>query len=133
MIDREKIAGAIDATGGSDRRLFLYEGKRLDEWLPDVVERIVERFDPLRVILFGSLARGEMGYDSDIDLLVVFPEVKREDKRQHTVDIRVALADVPVPIDIVVTDPDEIRRRGHLVGPILRPALREGKTLYERP
>ncbi len=68
--------------------LFLYEGRRLDEWLPEVVERIVERFDPLRVILFGSLARGEMGYDSDIDLLVVFEEVEWENKRELTVEIR---------------------------------------------
>ncbi len=112
--------------------LFLYKGKTLEEWLPEAVERIVDGFEPLKVILFGSLARGEAGYDSDVDLLVVFPEVKREDKRKLAVDIRVALAEVPIPIDIIVTDPDEISRRGHLVGPILRPALREGKTLYER-
>jgi hypothetical protein len=43
--------------------------------LPAVVERIVERVDPLQVILFGSLARGEVGYDSDIELLVSLPKV----------------------------------------------------------
>lgn len=113
-------------------KFFLYRGRRLDEWLPDVIERIVERFDPLRIILFGSLARGEMGYDSDIDLLVVFPNVEWENKRKLAVEIRRALADVPVPIDVLVTDPDEISRRGDLVGTVLRPALREGKVLHER-
>lgn len=112
--------------------LFLYKGKTLYEWLPAAVERIVERFDPLKVIVFGSVARDEAGHDSDIDLLVVFEHVRWESKRKLAVDIRVALADIPVPIDIVVTDPDEISRRGHLVGPILRPALREGKILHER-
>jgi hypothetical protein len=34
--------------------------------------------------------------------------------------------------DVVVTTPEEIERRGHLVGSVLRPALREGKVLYER-
>lgn len=113
-------------------RLFLYEGKTLYEWLPAIVERVVELFDPLKVMVFGSVARGEAGHDSDVDLLVVFEHVQREDKRKIAVDIRVALVDVPVPLDIVVTDPDEIARRGHLVGPILRPALREGKILHER-
>jgi uncharacterized protein len=114
-------------------KFFLYRGRRLDEWLPDVIERIVERFDPLRIILFGSLARGEMDYDSDIDLLVVFEEVEWENKRELTVEIRRAIAGIPVPVDVIVTDTDEIRRRGHLVGPILRPALEEGKVVYERP
>ncbi len=113
--------------------LFLYEGKTIEEWLPVVVERVVERFDPLKVILFGSLARGEPNYDSDVDLLVVFDRVERENKRGLTVEIRRALAEIPVPVDVVVTDVDEIQRRGHLVGPILRPALEEGKVLYERP
>lgn len=114
-------------------KFFLYRGRKLNEWLPDVVERIVERFDPLRIILFGSLARGEMDYDSDIDLLVVFEEVEWENKRELTVEIRRALTGIPVPVDVVVTDTDELHRRGHLVGPILRPALEEGRIVYERP
>ena len=112
--------------------LFLYRGKTIEEWLPAVVERVAERFDPLKVVLFGSLARGEPNYDSDVDLLVVFDHVKLEDKRPLVVEIRCVLAEIPVPVDIVVTDVDEIRRRGHLVGPILRPALEEGKVVYER-
>ncbi len=112
--------------------LFLYEGKTLEEWLPSVVEQVVERFDPLKVVLFGSLARGEPNYDSDIDLLVVFERVEWEDKRELAIQVRLAVLDVPAPIDVVVTDPDEIERRGHMVGSILRPALREGRVLYER-
>lgn len=114
------------------RGMFLYKGKTLEEWLPEAVERIVEEFDPLKVILFGSLARGEANYHSDIDLLVVFREVEREDKHDLTVDILRALADLPAPKDVVVTDLDEIERRGNLVGSVLRPALSEGKVLYER-
>ena len=93
---------------------------------------MVERFDPLGVGLFGSLARGGPNYDSDVDLLV-FDRLELENKRELTVEIRRALARFPVPKDIVVTDVDEIRRRGHLVGTILRPALEEGKVVYERP
>lgn len=118
---------------GDGRGMFLYKGKTLEEWLPEALERIVERFDPLKVILFGSLARGEAGYDSDVDLLVVFEHVEWENKRALTVDIRRAITGVPIPVDIIVTDVDEIDRRGHIVGTVLRPALREGKVVYERP
>jgi predicted nucleotidyltransferase len=116
----------------ADQKVFLYKGKRLDEWLSKILERIVERFDPLRVILFGSLVRGEMGYDSDIDLLVVFDRVEWENKRNLTVDIRRAIARIPVPVDVIVADVDEIDRRGHIVGTVLRPAMREGTVVYER-
>ena len=113
--------------------LFRYEGKTLEEWLPFVVERVAGRFDPLKVVLFGSLARGAPNYDSDVDLLVVFDHAELGDKRDLTVSIRRALAGIPVPVDVVVTDVDEIDRRGHIVGTVLRPALREGKVVYERP
>ena len=109
---------------------FLYGGKPLEEWLPTVVERVVERFDPLKVVLFGSLARGEANYHSDVDLLIVFDEI--EDERRVTVEILRALKDLPISKDIVVTTPEELERRGDLVGTVFRPALREGKTLYER-
>ena len=99
----------------------------------EVVRRIVAGFDPVRVILFGSLARGEGTRHSDADLLVVFEEVRREDKRPLTVEIRRALSGIPLAKDIVVTDLEEIERRGHIVGTVLRPALREVKVLYERP
>ncbi len=112
--------------------LFLYEGKTVEEWLPAVVERVVEQFDPLKVIVFGSVARGEANYDSDLDLLVVFDRVEREDKRELAVQVRLAMTEVPAPIDVVVADPEEIERRGNMVGTILYPALREGKVLYER-
>jgi predicted nucleotidyltransferase len=109
----------------------LYEGKTIEEWLPSVVARIVERFDPLKVILFGSRARGDAGSHSDVDLLVVMPD-GIEDERRVTVEIRRLLRDMPVAKDVVVTTPEEIERRGDLVGTVLRPALREGKVLYER-
>ena len=95
-----------------------------------MVERIVQRFQPLRIILFGSHARGSAATDSDVDLLVVLREAI--DKRSTTVEIRRALGDLPVSKDIVVTTPEEIARRGDLVGSVLRPALREGTVLYER-
>jgi predicted nucleotidyltransferase len=95
-----------------------------------MTDRIVQNFQPIRLILFGSHARGEANPHSDIDLLVVFPQAP--DKRQTAIEIRRALADLPGCKDIIVTTPDEISRRGHIVGTVLRSALREGQVLYER-
>lgn len=100
------------------------------ELISAMKERIVRDFRPLRIILFGSQARGAAGPGSDVDLLIVLPEVA--DKRRAAIEIRRALADFPVCKDIIVTTPEEIARRGDLVGTILRPALREGQVLYER-
>jgi predicted nucleotidyltransferase len=95
-----------------------------------ITDRIVQDFHPLRIILFGSHARGDASPESDVDLLVVLPQVAN--KRMVAVAIRRILADLPVCKDIVVTTPEEITRCGDLIGTVLRPALREGKVLYER-
>lgn len=94
-----------------------------------MVHRIVERFEPTRVILFGSRARGQAERWSDVDLLVVLPEVK--DKRQATVEILRALKDLPLAVDVVVSTPEELARRGQAKGSVLRAALLEGKVVYE--
>jgi uncharacterized protein len=83
-----------------------------------------------RIILFGSHARGDANRWSDIDLLVVFDEPV--DKRETAVKIQRVLRGFLVAKDVIVTDTDEVSRIGHLVGTVLRPALREGELIYER-
>jgi predicted nucleotidyltransferase len=102
----------------------------MTDTLARIVDRLVQRFDPLRVILFGSRARGDQRPDSDIDLLVVLAECP--DKRRAMIAMMRELRDFKVPVDVIVTTPEEIARRGHLVGTVLRPALREGRVLYDR-
>jgi uncharacterized protein len=98
-------------------------------YLLEAVDRIARQFDPLRIILFGSWARGQAHPDSDLDLLVVLSRV--DNKRQAAIHIGNALSDLPVSKDIVVTTPEEIAARGDVIGQVLRPALREGKVVYE--
>jgi len=96
----------------------------------EMTRRIVEEFHPERVILFGSHATGRAGPDSDVDLLVVMPV--EGSKRQKQLEIRLALHDIRVPKDIIVSTPDEFEWRRKIVGTIEEPAAREGNVLYAR-
>jgi predicted nucleotidyltransferase len=72
--------------------------------LDRIVARIVRRFQPEQIILFGSHALGNAGPDSDVDLLVVMAvEGSVRDKR---LEIRQALHDIPLTVDLIVTRPD---------------------------
>lgn len=95
-----------------------------------MVSRIVERFHPEKIILFGSHARGNARPDSDVDLLIVMPV--EGSKREKAVEIGVALNDFSVAKDIIVSTPDQFEWRKDFIGTIERPAFREGKLLYER-
>jgi predicted nucleotidyltransferase len=95
-----------------------------------MVRRIVRAFDPERVILFGSHARGQGGPDSDVDLLVVMPV--EGSKRQKQLEVRMALGDSWLPVDVIVTRPEDFAWRKDVVGTVECPACREGKVLYVR-
>lgn len=101
------------------------------EWVPSVVRDIVAACDPLQVIVFGSVALGEDGPDSDIDVLVVLPHLDLSSRHQRIGEIRFAI-DAPVPIDVFVTDPAETVRRRDVIGSLLYWPLREGQVVYER-
>ncbi len=98
--------------------------------ISEMVRRIVERFNPEKIILFGSYARGTAGKDSDVDLLVVMPV--SGSKRAKQVELRLTLHDIRLPKDIIVVTPDEFEKHRNIVRTIVRPASREGKVLYAR-
>jgi predicted nucleotidyltransferase len=95
-----------------------------------MVERIVAQFQPEKIILFGSHARGDGTADSDVDLLIVMPV--EGSKRAKQLEIRAAIHDVRIPKDILISRPEEFQWRKDIVGTIERPAVREGRVLYAR-
>ena len=95
-----------------------------------MVKRIVAQFQPDKIILFGSRARGQAGPGSDVDLLVVMHV--SGSKREKAIEIAVTLHDIPIAKDVIVVTPDDFKWRSKIVGTIERPAVKEGKLLYDR-
>lgn len=96
--------------------------------LDAVVKRIIDVVHPIRIILFGSAARGEAGKDSDIDLLVVMPEGT---PRLATAEkLHMKMFGIPAAIDFMVATPSDLDRNRDNIGLMYRTILREGKELY---
>src|SRR6266404_2993825 len=95
-----------------------------------MVKRIVKRFQPEQVILFGSHARGDAGPDSDVDLLVVMDfEGSARDKG---LEIAQALHNLLVAVDVIVSRPVDFAWRKDVIGTVEWPAALEGEVLYAR-
>jgi len=101
------------------------------EVLTEVKGRLVEKFHPQRIILFGSQARETADKQSDVDLLVVCPI--QGNRRQLMVAMDRALKGLPIARDIMVLSPEEFERDRYIPGTVARPAWKEGKVLYEAP
>ena len=98
------------------------------EAIEQLVRRIIELVYPLRIILFGSAARGEMESDSDIDVLVVIPEGVH---RRRTAQLLYRqIRGLGVPFDILVATPNDLEVHRDNIGLIYKTILREGREVY---
>jgi predicted nucleotidyltransferase len=93
-----------------------------------LVRQIVATVRPLRVVLFGSAARGEMGPESDLDLLVVMPEGTH--RRKTAQQLYRTLDGRGRPVDLIVATPSDLDKHKDNVGLIYRDVLREGREVY---
>lgn len=91
-------------------------------------DAIAREFDPQRIILFGSHARGDTTCDSDVDMLVIMPH--RGHWVNKAIEIRRRIAR-PFALDLLVRSPAEIERRLRFDDYFIREILEQGKVLYE--
>lgn len=108
-----------------------YGGRTLAEWVPNVVETAVAACDPVQVLLFGSVARGDDGPDSDLDLMVVCSSVDYAKRHELEAKLYGALGGA-LPVQVFVTDRRECERRRDVVGSMHYWPLREGRVVYAR-
>lgn len=99
------------------------------EILNEAVRRLVEKFHPYKIILFGSQARGTADEHSDVDILVIYPV--KGNRRNLLMEMYYALSGLGFARDIIVLSPEEFERDRLIPGTIARPAWKEGRVLYE--
>src|SRR6476659_1435216 len=99
-----------------DETLIAEAGRRLVAAAPDS-----------QVILFGSHARGEANSHSDVDFLVVEPEVENE--AEESVRLHRTLRDLRVPADIIVVSREYADRWREVRGGVVYAALSQGRVL----
>ena len=119
-------------------RLILIFAKQLNheiemiaqEKIAEIVNKIALGFNPDKIILFGSYAKGNPTEDSDLDLLII----KSSDltRPQRVMQVRKMLYGALVPIDILVYTPAEIASSIENKFSLVFEVLNTGKTLYER-
>jgi predicted nucleotidyltransferase len=96
--------------------------------IDEAARRIVDASHPgTRVILFGSHARGEAGKHSDIDFLVIEPEV--ENATEESVRLRRALRGLVLAADVIVASEQKVRDWRDVNGSLIHAALAEGREL----
>ena len=96
--------------------------------IDNLIERIVKAAHPIRIILYGSAARGEMGTNSDIDVMVVMPNgTHRSNTMRYLYKQTFGFG---FPVDMVVVTPSVLEQHKDNIGLIYRTVLAEGKEVY---
>ena len=99
-----------------------------EQQIMEIGQRIGQQFRPREVILFGSYGRGDQTVDSDIDLLVIFPDVV--DKAAEAIRIRRAIGRVNTGVDVVVSSTREVAEWEGVKGTVYYYARKEGRPIY---
>ena len=104
-----------------------------EELLGEIVRRIRTAGDPLKIVLFGSHARGDADPTGDTDLLIIGIEEESDPPRyKRSPKYYSATWDTFPARDIVVWTPDEVGEWAAVSDHSVTTALREGRVLHER-
>ena len=102
---------------------------RFDKEIKSITEQLIRLYKPEKIILFGSLAKGQINQGTDIDLFIIksdVPELGVDRIRQLDALIKYRLA-----TDFIVYRPAELEQRLKLGDPFVKSILEEGKVLYD--
>ena len=108
----------------------MYEVEVDERTLTDIVQRLVKAFEPDKIILFGSRARGDFHGQSDVDLLII--KDSQEPKHRRAGRAYIALSGIDAPKDILWFTPEEVEEWSEVKYHIATRATREGRVLYEK-
>lgn len=100
-----------------------------EEKIKEVAQRVADRFNPEKIILFGSWAEGRANSDSDVDFFIV----KDTDgsTRELAREINSFIFPRPFPIDILVYKPEQVEKSINNGNFFVRDIIKNGKILYD--
>jgi predicted nucleotidyltransferase len=101
----------------------------LEPMLAEIIRRLVTAYQPERIYLFGSIARGDAGPDSDYDLLVIVPDDAPPERRRSRLAYE-ALRGTGTAADVLVCTRSYFEARRHLRASLPGTVLREGRLLH---
>ena len=96
--------------------------------LDDIIRRIVEVVEPEQIILFGSAARGDMNRHGDVNLLIIKEGANRGSLARRIYE---NMYGAGAAVDVVVVTPDDVEGYKDSHALVIKPALREGRVVYE--
>jgi len=91
------------------------------------IEKIKKRFNPQKILLFGSRARGDNLKDSDYDILIISNEFRDLNFRERIIEIY-KLVEEPLNVEVICLTPEEFEARKNELS-IVGVAVREGKAI----
>ena len=103
---------------------------QLPKWVQHTIDTIAEAFQPERIVLFGSHARGESDQESDIDLFVEMETSLSPPERATAISELFGLGSWS--LDLIVYTPTEVKKLRGIHGTLLSQIEREGQVLYEK-
>jgi len=101
--------------------------EQIDQEIKNIVQQLVEKYRPEKIILFGSAVKGKFGSDSDLDFLVI-----KEDKTRHLkVEQKLhKIINYNIATDFLFLRPKEVAKRLNLGDFFLKEVFEKGKVLY---
>lgn len=96
----------------------------------EVISRIATKFNPEKIILFGSYANGIPNKDSDVDLLII--QESDLPMHQRGFDIRMSLRGMMIPMDILIYTKSEFDLEKDKSFSFLNSAMKNSKIVHER-
>lgn len=103
--------------------------QRFHHEISSIMAQLIRLYRPQKIILFGSLAKGDINEGTDIDLFIIksdAPKLGVDRIRELDAMIKYTLA-----TDFIVYTPEEVEQRLKLGDPFIKGIIEEGKVLYD--
>lgn len=106
--------------------------ENIDKILKEIIEKLKSKYNPIKVILYGSYAQGTPRDDSDIDLLILKKTNERRIERFVKVKKIIYNPERKISVSPLIYSPTELNQRLEMGDDFIKEILNKGKILYEK-